>query len=305
MFFVPRVVIVGSVALDDVQTPFGKVENALGGSAVYAGIACSLFSKPGIVGVIGSDFPKKYLDLLAACGIDLTGLETDSAGKTFHWAGRYGLDLNSANTLSTQLNVFENFTPKLPDSYRSADFLFLGNIDPGLQLDVLKKMEKRPKLVVADTMNLWISTMREKVLEVVKEVDICLMNDAEARQLFRTPSIVGAARQILALDSKIAIIKKGEHGAVMFGKGIHFACPGYPLENVLDPTGSGDCFGGTLIGYIAKTNDLSLKNMRKAVVYASSVASFNAEGFSVEKVSSISKKDIDMRYREFGRFVKF
>ncbi len=299
------VVVVGTVALDDVKTPFGEVKNALGGSATFASLACSLFSKVGLVAVIGNDFPEKHIDFLASKKIDLKGLERDKARKSFHWSGEYGLDLNVAKTLRTDLNALETFSPKLPEEYRKADFLFLGNLDPEIQLNVLAQMKKRPSMVVADTMNLWIELKREKVLQVVKEVDIALMNDAEARQLFRTPSLVRAAREILSLDSKVAIIKKGEHGCVMFTDKKHFACPGYPLEKVIDPTGSGDSFGGALIGYLARTRDFTEKNMRKGIVYASSVASFNAEAFSTEKLSKISEADVRKRYREFKGFVRF
>ncbi|HZX34345.1 MAG TPA: PfkB family carbohydrate kinase [archaeon] len=300
-----KVVVVGSIALDDVKTPFGSVENALGGSAVFASLACSLYSKAGIVGVVGKDFPEKHLKLLESKGISLEGLEVSRAGKTFHWKGEYGLDVNTAKTIFTELNVFEKFNPVLPEEFKEADFLFLGNINPELQLNVLKQMKKRPRLVVADTMNLWIETKREKVLEVVKQVDIALMNDAEARQLFKTPSLVKAGREILKLDSEFAIIKKGEHGCILFSKKSHFACPGYPLENVVDPTGSGDAFGGALIGFLAKTKNFSEAGYRKAIVYASSVASFNAEGFSVEKLAKISPKDVEKRFEEFREFVRF
>lgn len=335
-----KVLIVGSVAFDDIKTPFGAVESAIGGSATYASLACSLFSKPAVVGVVGGDFPQRHLDMLKSKGIDISGIEVKKGAKTFHWSGEYGADLNAAKTLRTDLNVLAEFKPELPGEFGKADFLFLGNIGPELQLNVLSQMRKRPKLVVADTMNLWIETKREKVLEVVRRADIALMNDAEARQLFQTTSLVNAAKEILALDSKFAIIKKGEHGAVMFtnpteasalkrrsgagfrsvdglqkkahsfGSGFftrdsHFACPGYPLENVKDPTGSGDCFGGALIGYLAKTNDFSQKNMRKAIVYASCVASFNAEDFSVGRLKSLTITDIKARYSEFKRFVKF
>ncbi len=301
----PKVVIVGTMAFDDVKTPFGEVVGALGGSATYASIACSLFAKPGIVSIVGGDFPKEHMKFLESRGIDLSGVEARKGAKTFHWKGEYGLDLNDAKTLQTDMNVLLEFNPKLPENFRNADFLFLGNLDPQIQLDVLSQFKKRPRLVIADTMNHWINDKREKVLEVVKAADICLMNDIEARLLFKTPNLKKAAGQMLALDSKIAIIKKGEHGAVAFTKKSHFACPGYPLESVLDPTGSGDCFGGTLIGYLAKTGDFSEKNMRKAMVYASSVASFNAEGFSVEKVKRITLKDVQKRYGEFRQFVKF
>ncbi len=300
-----KVVIVGSVALDDLKTPFGEAPNCLGGSATYASVACSLFSKAGIVGVVGGDFPKEHIEFLKGKNIDLAGLEIKENEKTFHWKGEYKHDLNVAHTLQTDLNVLETFSPKLNEEYREADFLFLGNIDPEIQLDVLSQMKKRPGLVIADTMNLWINIKREKVLEVVKKVDICLMNDAEARQLFNTPNLVNAAKEILALDSKIAIIKKGEHGSILFTEKSHFACPGYPLENVKDPTGAGDCFGGSLIGYLAKTNDFSEENFRKAIVYASCVASFDAEGFSVEKLKELTLKDVEKRFEEFKGFVRF
>ncbi len=301
----PKVVIVGTMAFDDVKTPFGQVEGALGGSATYASIACSLFAKPGIVSIVGGDFPKEHMKFLESRGIDLSGVEARQGAKTFHWKGEYGLDLNDAKTLQTDLNVLIEFNPTLPENFRRADFLFLGNLDPQIQLGVLSQFKKRPGLVVADTMNHWINEKREKVLEVVKAADICLMNDIEARLLFRTPNLKKAAQEILKLDSKIAIIKKGEHGCIAFTENSHFACPGYPLENVLDPTGSGDCFGGALVGYLAKTKDFSEGSMRRAIVYASAVASFNAEGFSVEKVKRITMKDVEVRYSEFGEFVKF
>lgn len=301
----PKVVIVGSLALDDVKTPFGEAKQILGGSATFASLACSLFSESGIVGVVGGDFPKENLELFKSKGIDILGIEIRENEKTFHWEGEYGPDLNIAITKQTNLNVLETFNPKLPESYREADFLFLGNIDPELQLKVLSQMKKRPGLVVADTMNLWIDIKKEKVLEVVKKVDLALMNDGEARQLFGTSSLVKAAQEILKLDSKIAMIKKGEHGCLMFSNDSHFSCPGYPLQDVKDPTGSGDSFGGSLIGYLAKTNDFSEENMRKAIVYASCVASFNAEDFSVEKLKELSMSDVDSRYKEFEEIVRF
>ncbi|HZX20423.1 MAG TPA: PfkB family carbohydrate kinase [archaeon] len=301
----PKIVIVGSIALDDVKTPFGEVSNALGGSAIYASLACSLFEKPGVVGVIGNNFPKEHLDLLSSKGIDINGIEKRANQKSFFWKGSYGLDLNVAKTIRTELNVLKDYEPKLPKEYREADFLFLGNIDPDQQLNVLSQMKRRPSFVLADTMNLWIDAKRDKVLEVVKKADLVLLNDGEARQLFRTNSLVKAAREILNRHSKMAVIKKGEHGCIMFTNAKHFSCPGYPLENVLDPTGSGDSFGGALIGYLAKTNNFSEANMRKGIVYASCVASFNAEGFSVEKLKRIALKDVESRYREFAEIVRF
>ncbi len=298
------VVIVGSVALDNVKTPFGKRENVLGGSASYASTAASFFCKPGLVGVVGKDFPQEHVDFFRKKGIDTKGLEICD-GKTFHWEGAYEFDLNQARTIKTELNVFEKFNPILPKEYRRADYLFLGNIMPELQLKVLEQMEKRPKLVLADTMNLWIQTKREKVLEVVKKSDICLMNDSEARQLFNTSNLLNAAREILKLDSNMAIIKKGEHGCIFLTDKKFFAIPGYPLENVVDPTGAGDCFAGALIGYLSKAGAMDESEFRKALVCASSVASFNAEGFSLEKLKEISLADINGRFKEFKEMVRF
>ncbi|MFH1255902.1 MAG: PfkB family carbohydrate kinase [Candidatus Diapherotrites archaeon] len=299
-----ELVVVGSVALDSIKTPFGEVKRALGGSASFASVAASLFAKPGIVGVVGKDFPKEHIELFRKKGIDLEGLSIVE-GKTFFWEGYYGFDLNQAHTVKTELNVFEKFKPELPEEYRNAKYLFLGNIAPSLQLDVLRQMKKKPKLVVADTMNYWIEKDKAKVLEVAREADIALMNDSEARMLFNTPSILKAAREIMKLNSKYAIIKKGEHGCVMFTKNSNFSAPGYPLENVLDPTGAGDSFAGSFLGYLAKTGDLSEANLRKAIVTASAVASFNAEGFSLDRLKQITLGDVEKRFGEFREIVKF
>lgn len=299
-----NVLIVGSVALDSIKTPFASGDEVLGGSATYSSIACSLFAKPGVVAVVGNDFPQEHIELLESKGVDLKGLEK-AEGKTFRWKGYYEYDMNVAKTLETQLNVFEHFKPKVPDEYKEAEFLFLGNISPQLQLDVLKQMKKRPKMVIADTMNFWIEQDREKVLEVVNEVDIALMNDGEARQLFKTSSIVKAAREILKLNSDLAIIKKGEHGALFATKDDFFIAPGYPLENVVDPTGAGDCFAGSLIGYLAQKNNLGKANIRKGIIYASSVASFNAEGFATERISKLNMKEVEARFEEFKKIMQF
>jgi ribokinase len=300
----PDVVIVGSVALDNVRTPFGKAENALGGSATYASVAASYFAKPGIVAVVGNDFPKKHIELLKKKKVDIAGLEFAS-GKTFRWEGYYEFDLNQAHTVNTELNVFSDFNPVLPEKYRNAKYLFLGNISPSLQLSVLDQMKKRPKLVVSDTMNYYIGKDPEAVKQVIKKVDIGLMNEGEARQLFKTPNLITAARQIISLDSEYAIIKKGVHGAIMLSKKGFFAAPGYPLENVVDPTGSGDSFAGAFIGYLAKTGNLSEKNFRKAIIYASTIASFNAEDFSLGKLANLSRKEIEARVRKFRELVRF
>ncbi len=296
------VVIVGSVALDTVETPFGKVEDALGGAATYAGFAASFFSKPGVVAVVGNDFPVKHLELLKNAGVDISGIKVE--GQSFRWKGFYEYDMNEAKTLSTELGSFQDFRPVLPESYKKAKYVFLANIDPELQLNVLSQIEN-PKLTVMDTMNYWINTKNEKLLQVMKKIDVLLLNDSEARQLFNTPNLVVAANKALQLGPKHVIIKKGEHGALMFSTKSHFSAPGYPLEIIRDPTGSGDSFAGAMIGYLAKTDDTSEPNIRKAVVYGSVVASFNAEDFSLDRLRRISKEDIEKRYKEFDEMRRF
>jgi ribokinase len=298
-----EVVIVGSIGLDDIQTPFGRIRNTLGGSAVYASIASSFFSRTGVIGVIGTDFPQQHLELMQRRGIDIKGIEIKE-GKTFRWSGKYEFDLNVAETLKTELNVMEKFDPQIPREYKKAEYVFLGNLDPEIQLNVLKQM-KKPKLVLSDTMNYWIESKRQKVLDVVKAVDIALMNDSEARELFKTTNLVKAAKEILKLDSNYAIIKKGEHGAVMFTEKSHFSLPGYPLEDIKDPTGAGDSFAGALIGYLAKTKEINEKNMRKAMVYASVVASLEVEGLGVTNMNFINQFKIKERFNEFKEFMKF
>ncbi len=297
-------VVYGSVAFDSIKTPFGKVDQALGGSGTYAGIAASFFCKPGIVSAVGSDFPTGEMEFLKSKGIDLTGLEL-LPGKTFHWKGEYGLDINVAKTIKTDLNVLENFKPVMPEKYKKAGFLLLGNNDPELQLDLVKQMGKRPKLVVADTMNFYIKSKRDKVLEVVKEADICLMNDSEARMLFKTPSLVEAAKKILEMDSNLAIIKKGEHGALLSTTKGSFVAPAYPLEAVVDPTGCGDCFAGAMMGFLAKEGNVGEETMRKALIYGSTVASFNAEGMGTERLRTLKLPEIEERFLEFKDLVRF
>ncbi len=298
-----EVVIVGSIGLDNIETPFGKIRGTLGGSAVYSAIASSFFSKSGIVGVVGRDFPQRHLDLMQRKEIDLNGIEKKE-GKTFTWTGKYDFDLNTAQTLETNLNVLEDFEPKIPEEYRKAEYVFLGNIDPELQLSVLEQMEK-PKLVLSDTMNYWIESKRTKVLEVVKKVDIALMNDAEARELFKTTNLVKAAKEILKLDSDYAIIKKGEHGAVMFTEESHFSVPGYPLEDIKDPTGAGDSFAGALIGFLAKEKEINESNIRKAMVYGSIVASLEVEGMGVTNFDFVNQFKIKERFKEFKKIMQF
>lgn len=300
-----NLVIVGSLALDTVKTPFGKVKGALGGAATYSSYAASFFSKNiGIVGVVGSDFPAQHLHLLQQRGISTEGVEIDKKGKTFRWEGYYEYDMSQAKTVSTELGAFANFKPQLPESYKDAEYVFLANIDPELQLSVLEQT-KKPKLVLLDTMNYWIQTKKQQLLEVVRKVDVLLLNDSEARQLFETPNLVKAAGAALKLGPKYVIIKKGEHGALLFSDGNHFSAPAYPLEMIKDPTGCGDSFAGALIGYMAANDSTSEKNLRKAIIYGSVVASFNAEDFSLERLKTLKAADIKSRYGEFERIRQF
>ena len=297
-----NVLIVGTVATDTIETPFGKVERALGGSATYAAYAASFFTKPSIISIIGEDFPKEHWKDLEKKGINLEGIQ--KSGKTFHWEGSYEFDMNEAKTLKTELNSLEGFKPAVPETHKGAEYVFLANIDPDVQESVLNQLTN-PKLVLMDTMNLWIEIKKEKVLEVIKRVNILLLNDGEARQLFETVSLVKAAKKALELGPQAVIIKKGEHGSLLFTKDHHFNAPGYPLEEARDPTGCGDTFGGTIIGYLAKTQDDSQKNIRKAIVHASTLASFNAEDFSLNMLKKITQKDIEARYKELVEIRNF
>ena len=296
------VLIIGTVALDTIETPFGRVEKALGGSATYASFAASFFSKPAIISIIGKDFPKEYTDLLRKRNIDIGGVQTDD--KTFHWEGFYEYDMNEAKTRKTELNSLANFKVKMPEKYKNAKYVFLANIDPELQLETLNRINK-PDLTVMDTMNFWINNKIKQLIDVIKKVDVLLLNDGEARQLFKTISLVKAANEALKIGPNAVIIKKGEHGALLFTKNKHFSAPGYPLESIKDPTGCGDCFGGGFIGYLAKTKDLSESNLRKAVIYGSVIASHNAEDFGLNRLKSLTMKDIDKRYREFEEIREF
>src|SRR5215213_9669390 len=297
------VLVVGSVALDSVETPFGKAEDVLGGSGTFFSASASHFAPVQLVGVVGSDYPVDKLTPLAKRGVDLAGLE-QAEGESFRWRGRYRHDLNSAETLETRLGVFSHFRPKIPEQFRRAPFVFLANIDPRLQLDVLQQVE-RPKLVACDTMNFWIESRRPDLLELLKHVDLISLNDGEARQLTDQANLVKAARWILERGPTTVLIKKGEHGAFMFTKRSVFYAPAYPLESVFDPTGAGDSFAGGFIGYLARTGDLSEKNMRRAVVYGSAMGSFAVEKFSVERLLEIGPEDIRRRVGEFYRLVAF
>lgn len=295
--------IVGSVAFDNVKTPLGEVNEALGGAAVYSSVAASFFAPVNLVGVVGEDFPEEHVGFLAARGIDCTGLQR-VPGKTFRWSGYYEYDLNQAHTTDTQLNVFADFRPHLPENYRDAKYVFLANIDPVLQLQVLDQVNS-PKMAVCDTMNYWIDTKKPELLEVLKRVDIAFMNDAEARQLCGTSSVIRAARQIRELGPRCVVIKKGEHGAMLFTDHSFFSAPSYPLDEVVDPTGAGDSFAGGFMGYLASTGDLSDANLRKAVVCGSTVASFNVEDFSLRRMTKLDISDISARYDEFRTICYF
>ena len=297
-----KVLIIGTVALDTIETPFGRVEKALGGSATYAGFAASFFAEPALISVIGCDFPKEYIESMKKRRINLDGLKIKD--KTFHWEGFYEYDMNEAKTRKTELNALEHFKPEVPEKYKGIKYVFLANINPEHQLSVLKQMDK-PDFVVLDTMNFWINNKRNSLLKVIKDVDVLLLNDGEARQLFSTANLVKAANHALKLGPKAVIIKKGEHGALLFTKNKHFSAPSYPLENIKDPTGCGDSFGGAFIGYLAKTNDLSERNFRKAVIYGSVVASHNAEDFGLNKLKNLTMGDIEKRYKEFQDIREF
>ncbi len=297
------VLVVGSVALDSVETPFGKAEEVLGGSGTFFSASASHLTPVQLVGVVGSDYPVDRLEPLTKRGVDLGGVER-AEGESFRWRGRYRHDLNSAETLETRLGVFSHFRPKIPEGFRRAPFVFLANIDPRLQLDVLRQVE-RPKLVACDTMNFWIESRRSDVLELLKHVDAILLNDAEARQLTEESNLVKAARWIIARGPRIVIIKKGEHGAFMFTEHSVFFAPAYPLEDVFDPTGAGDSFAGGFMGYLARAGTLDEEHMRRAVVYGSTMGSFAVEKFSIDRLMELDQDTIRARLADFRRLVAF
>jgi len=297
------VLVVGSVALDSVETPFGKADNVIGGSGTFFSASASHLSPVQLVGVVGDDYPMEQLEPLRARGVDMAGLER-TTGRSFRWRGRYRHDLNSAETLETHLGVFSHFSPKIPAQFRNAPFVFLANIDPRLQLEVLRQVE-RPKLVACDTMNFWIESRRPDLVELIKHVDLITLNDGEARQLTDCTNLVKAARWIMERGPSMVIIKKGEHGAFLFKEKSIFFAPTYPLEDVFDPTGAGDSFAGGFMGYVARTGDLSDASLRRAVVYGSAMGSFAVERFSVQRLLEIDANDIASRVADFRRLVAF
>jgi sugar/nucleoside kinase (ribokinase family) len=299
------VLVVGSIALDTVKTPIAEKADLLGGSASYAAVSASFFSKVNLVGVVGEDFPKKHVDYFASRNIDLAGLQT-VPGKTFRWSGEYHWDLNTRDTRSVELNVFEHFTPTLATGYASSPYVLLANIAPGLQHHVLDQMEK-PRFVIADTMDLWINIAKPELLSLLKRVDMIILNDGEARQLTGLTSLIKAGRAIQAMGPKYVAVKKGEHGCLLFAKEGFFSCGAYPLEDINDPTGAGDTFAGGLAGYLASGDHwtISFENLRRAVVYGSVLASFNVEAFSLERMRTLTRREIDDRYQMFKLMSQF
>jgi sugar/nucleoside kinase (ribokinase family) len=297
------VLVVGSVALDSVETPFGKADQVIGGSGTFFSASACHLSPVQLVGVVGDDYPMAQLEPLRKRGVDMAGLE-QATGESFRWRGRYRHDLNSAETLETRLGVFSHFSPKIPPQFKSAPFVFLANIDPRLQLDVLRQVNK-PRLVACDTMNFWIESRRPDILELIKHVDLITLNDGEVRQLTDCANLVKAARWIMQRGPSMVIIKKGEHGAFLFKEKSIFFAPAYPLEEVFDPTGAGDSFAGGFMGYLARTGDLSDASLRRAVIYGSAMGSFAVEKFSVQRLLEITPADIASRVAEFKRLVAF
>ncbi|TAK56653.1 MAG: sugar kinase [Bacteroidetes bacterium] len=297
--------VVGSLALDTVETPFGSVQDALGGSAMYISTVASYFVTPvRMVGVVGGDFPKSAIEFLESRHVDTEGLQIIEKEKTFRWGGRYHYDLNARDTLFTELNVFEKFNPVIPESYKSSTYVCLGNIDPVLQRRVVEQLHK-PRLVVGDTMNFWIDRRYEELKKTLERMDILIINDSEARLLAQEPNLIRASRKILKMGPKVIIIKKGEHGALLFTEKTFFSAPAFPLENIYDPTGAGDTFAGGFIGWIARTDDLSEENLRRAVIYGSTLASFCVERFSLERFKELSYLEIQDRFHEFRRLTNF
>lgn len=301
-----KLVIVGTVAFDAIETPFGKTDKILGGAATFIGLAASKFNvDSAIVSIVGGDFPKPYLDLLSNRNIDISGIEVVKEGKTFFWSGRYHNDMNSRDTLATELNVLADFNPVVPAHYRDAEIVMLGNLHPSVQMSVLSQMEEKPKLVILDTMNFWMDNALEELHGVIKRVDVITINDEEARQLTGEYSLVVAARKIHEMGPKYVVIKKGEHGALLFHDNDVFFAPALPLEEVFDPTGAGDTFAGGFAGYLAKTGDTSFENLKNAVIYGSTLASFCVEKFGTERMLDLSDPEVYKRLQQFKNLTQF
>jgi len=300
-----KLLIVGTVAFDAIETPFGKTDKILGGAATYIGLSSARFDVDNaIVSVVGEDFPQEHLDLLTSNGINIDGLEVVKGGKTFFWSGKYHNDLNTRDTLDTQLNVLADFNPVVPQAYKDAEIVMLGNLHPLVQLSVLEQVDN-PKLVVLDTMNFWMDNAWDDLMKVIAKVDVITINDEEARQLTEEHSLVKAARKIEKLGPKYVVIKKGEHGALLFHQDQIFFAPALPLEEVFDPTGAGDTFAGGFTGYLAKTEDLSFENLKNAVIYGSGMASFCVEKFGTERMTELKQDEIQERLKEFKNLTQF
>lgn len=301
-----KLLIVGTVAFDAIETPFGKTDKILGGAATYIGLSASFFNlQSAIVSIVGDDFPQEHLDLLTSKNIDISGIEIVKGGKTFFWSGLYHNDLNSRDTLVTELNVLADFQPKVPQNYKNADVVMLGNLHPLVQSSVLDQMEKKPKLVVLDTMNFWMDCALPELLDVIKRVDVITINDEEARQLSGEYSLVKAAAKIQELGPKYVVIKKGEHGALLFHNREVFFAPALPLEDVFDPTGAGDTFAGGFSGFITQSENISFGNMKNAIIYGSNLASFCVEKFGTERMETLSKAEVAIRLQQFKSLTQF
>ena len=297
---------VGSVAFDAIETPFGKTDKIIGGAGTYIALSASFYEEnQKIVSVVGDDFPKEMLETLAAKGVDLEGLQIKQGEKTFFWSGRYHNDMNSRDTLVTELNVLENFDPIIPESYQGVDYLILGNLSPQVQRSVIERLAKRPKLIAMDTMNFWMDIAMDELKKTIKLVDVLIINDEEARQLSGEYSLAKASKVIRAMGPKYLIIKKGEHGALLFNEDKVFFAPALPLEEVFDPTGAGDTFAGGFIGYLASTDDISFDNMKRAIINGSAMASFCVEKFGTEKLVNITKQDVENRIEQFVALANF
>lgn len=299
------ILVVGSLGLDTIETPFSKVEEALGGSAVYISLAASYFSQDiNLVGVVGEDFPEKYIQLLSGRKIDLEGLQIIKGGKTFRWSGKYLYDMNSRETLLTELNVFKDFNPIIPENYRDSKFIVLGNIDPELQMNVLNQL-KNPEFIICDTMNYWIERKNEALRQLLKMVDLLVVSDSEARLLANHPNLIRAAKIILQMGPKKLVIKKGEHGAFLLTNDTIFVAPAFPLEDIIDPTGAGDTFAGGMVGYLSRANTISDEELKKAVIYGSVLASFCVEKFSVDGLIDLDEAKIKNRFNQFRKLIYF
>ncbi|PTX60590.1 sugar/nucleoside kinase (ribokinase family) [Kordia periserrulae] len=301
-----KLLIVGTVAFDAIETPFGKTDKILGGAATYIGLSAANFNvDSAIVSVVGEDFPQEYLDMLKARNIDISGIEVVKGGKTFFWSGKYHNDMNSRDTLVTELNVLADFNPVVPENYKDAEIVMLGNLHPGVQMSVINQMTSTPKLIVLDTMNFWMDCAWDDLLAVIKKVDVITINDEEARQLSGEYSLVKAAQKIHEMGPDYVVIKKGEHGALIFNDDNIFFAPALPLEEVFDPTGAGDTFAGGFSGYLAKHEDISFESMKNAIIYGSNLASFCVEKFGTERMESLTDEEITERLQQFKQLTQF